>query len=219
MRLVASGLRSAAAVKRAALGSFAAAALAGLVVAAVTSWWLLVVGGACIAAAWFYTAGPKPYGYLGLGEVFVFVFFGPVATAGATYVLVERVSGLALMASVPVGLLATALLVVNNLRDIPTDRAAGKRTLAVRLGDRPTRVLYVALLAASFVMVPVVAGLWARPAAALGLLAVVAARAPAVRVLGGAAGRDLIAVLGATGRVQLLFGTAFAVGLVVSGLG
>lgn len=219
VRLVASGLRSAAAVKRAAMASFGAAAAAGLVVAAATTWWLLVLGAACIAAAWFYTAGPKPYGYLGLGELFVFVFFGPVATAGTTYVLVEQVDGMALAASVPVGLLATALLVVNNLRDIPTDGLAGKRTLAVRLGDRRTRVLYVVLLAGSFAMVPVVAGWWVRPAAALGLLAVVAARGPTARVLGGAAGRDLIAVLGATGRVQLIFGVAFALGLLLSGLG
>ncbi len=219
VRLVASGLRSATAVKWAALASFALAALAGLVVAAATSWWLVLVGGACIAAAWFYTAGPKPYGYLGLGEAFVFVFFGPVATAGTTFVLVESVDGLALAASVPVGLLATALLVVNNLRDIPTDAVAGKRTLAVRLGDRRTRVLYVALLAGSFVMVPVVAGWWVRPAAALALLAVVAARGPTAKVLSGASGRDLIAVLGATGRVQLIFGAGFALGLVLSGLG
>ncbi|MFN0027800.1 MAG: 1,4-dihydroxy-2-naphthoate polyprenyltransferase [Acidimicrobiales bacterium] len=219
VRLVASGLRSAAAVKRAALASFGVAAVAGLGVAAVTSWWLVVVGGACIAAAWFYTAGPKPYGYLGLGELFVFVFFGPVATAGTTYVLVEEVSGLALAASVPVGLLATALLVVNNLRDIPTDRVAGKRTLAVRLGDTRTRVLYVVLLAVSFVLVPVVAGWWVRPAAALGLMAVVVARGPTGKVLGGATGRDLIAVLGATGRVQLVFGVSFAAGLVLSGQG
>ncbi len=218
-RLVAAGLASASAVKRAALAAFAVAAGAGLVLAAVTSWWLIAVGAACIAAAWFYTGGPKPYGYLGLGEVFVFVFFGLVATAGTTFVLIEALTALALAAAVPVGLLATALLVVNNLRDIPTDRQAGKRTLAVRLGDGPTRVFYVALLVASFVVASVVAGWFLRPAAALALVAVAAARKPVTQVLAGVGGRDLIAVLGATGRLQLLFGAAFAAGLAFSGLG
>ena len=218
-RLVAAGLASASAVKRAALAAFAVAAGAGLVLAAVTSWWLIAVGAACIAAAWFYTGGPKPYGYLGLGEVFVFVFFGLVATAGTTFVLIEALTALALAAAVPVGLLATALLVVNNLRDIPTDREAGKRTLAVRLGDGRTRVFYVALLVASFVVASVVAGWFLRPAAALALVAVAAARKPVTQVLAGVGGRDLIAVLGATGRLQLLFGAAFAAGLAFSGLG
>ncbi len=218
-RLVAAGLASASAVKRAALAAFAVAAGAGLVLAAVTSWWLIAVGAACIAAAWFYTGGPKPYGYLGLGEVFVFVFFGLVATAGTTFVLIEALTALALAAAVPVGLLATALLVVNNLRDIPTDRQAGKRTLAVRLGDGRTRVFYVALLVASFVVASVVAGWFLRPAAALALVAVAATRKPVTQVLAGVGGRDLIAVLGATGRLQLLFGAAFAAGLAFSGLG
>lgn len=219
LRLVASGLASPTAVKRAALASFGVAAVAGLVLAATTTWWLLAVGAASIAAAWCYTGGPKPYGYLGLGELFVFVFFGLVATAGTTFVLVEALTGLAVAAAVPVGLLAVALLVVNNLRDIPTDAVAGKRTLAVRLGDRRTRVLYVALLAVAFVAASVTAGWFLRPAAALALLAIPAARTPARIVLGGATGRDLIPVLGGTGRVQLLFGAAFSLGLFISGLG
>ena len=135
VRLVASGLRPAAAVKRAAFEAFGVAAVAGLALAATTSWWLLVVGVAAIAAAWFYTGGPRPYGYAGLGELFVFLFFGLVATVGTTYVAVERVTGLSVVMGAGAGCLACALLVVNNLRDIPSDTLAGKRTLAVRLGD------------------------------------------------------------------------------------
>ena len=140
VRLVASGLAAPAAVKRAALVAFAVAAVAGLVLAASTSWWLLAVGVASIAAAWGYTGGPRPYGYLGLGELFVFVFFGLVATVGTTYVGVEQITGLSVVVGSAAGCIACALLVVNNLRDIPTDRQAGKRTLAVRLGDRRTRI-------------------------------------------------------------------------------
>jgi 1,4-dihydroxy-2-naphthoate octaprenyltransferase len=172
-----------------------------------------VVGAAAIAAGWFYTGGPRPYGYLGLGEVFVFVFFGVVATAGSAYVQEESLSWLALGASVPVGLLATALLVVNNLRDIPGDSASGKRTLAVRLGDARTRWLYTGLLVGAAVTVPLVAGLGERPAAAAALAAVPLARQPVVDVLGGARGPALIPVLGATGRVQLAFGALLAAGL------
>jgi 1,4-dihydroxy-2-naphthoate octaprenyltransferase len=175
-----------------------------------------VVGAAAIAAGWFYTGGSHPYGYLGLGELFVFVFFGVVATAGSAYVQEESLSWLALGASVPVGLLATALLVVNNLRDIPGDTASGKRTLAVRLGDARTRALYVGLLVGAAVMVPLVAGLGERPAAAAALAAVPLARRPVVAVLSGARGAALIPVLGATGQVQLLFGGLLAAGLWIS---
>ena len=145
-RLVGGGLAPAKAVKRAAFVAFGLAAVCGLVLAIVTSWWLLAVGAAAILAGWFYTGGPKPYGYLGLGEVFVFVFFGLVATAGTTYVVAERLTAVAWLLGAAAGSLACALLVVNNLRDIPTDRKVGKRTLAVRLGDRSTRLFYVALL-------------------------------------------------------------------------
>ena len=143
VRLVASGLKPPAAVKQAAFGAFGVAAVAGLALAATTSWWLLAVGAASIAAAWFYTGGPRPYGYAGLGEVFVFLFFGLVATVGTTFVAVERITGLSIVMGCAAGCLACALLVVNNLRDIPGDTVAGKRTLAVRLGDARTRVLYV----------------------------------------------------------------------------
>jgi 1,4-dihydroxy-2-naphthoate polyprenyltransferase len=216
VRLVGSGLAAPATVRRSAVGSFAVAALAGLALAVAVGWELLVVGAVAIAAGWFYTGGPRPYGYLGLGEVFVFMFFGVVATAGSAYVHEEALSGLALAASVPVGLLATALLVINNLRDIPGDTASGKRTLAVRLGDARTRVLYVGLLVGAVVTVPLIAGLGERPAAALALAAVPLGRGPVIDVLGGARGRDLIGVLGATGRVQLAFGGLLALGLWIS---
>ena len=214
-RLVAGGLAEASAVKRAALAAFGAAAAAGLVLAATTSWWLLAVGAAAILAAWFYTGGPKPYGYLGLGEVFVFVFFGLVATTGTTYAVCRRITGMAWWAAVAAGCLACALLVVNNLRDIPTDRGVGKRTLAVRLGDRATRWLYLGLLIASMAVV-VVLGATGRPWALLGLAGAVVA-VPAVKAIrGGAAGRSLIPVLGATGRVQLATGLLTALGLALS---
>ena len=133
LRLVASGTATPGAVKRAALLVFVFAGVAGLALAAVAGWWLLAVGAACVAAAWLYTGGPRPYGYVGLGEVSVFAFFGVVATVGTAYVQTEKVTGLELLTALPVGLLAVSLLVVNNLRDIPGDTAAGKRTLAVRL--------------------------------------------------------------------------------------
>ena len=217
LRLVASGTKPAGAVKRAAFAAFGVAGVAGLVLAAATTWWLIAVGLVCVAAAWFYTGGPRPYGYAGLGEAFVFVFFGVVATTGSAFVQIERITPLTLTASIPVGLLATALLVVNNLRDIPGDTEAGKRTLAVRLGDLRTRVLYTALIGAAFVSVPFIAGLSARPLAAAALFVVLLARPPVQRVLEGATGPALIPVLGATGRVQLVFGAVFAVGLWLGG--
>ena len=214
-RLVGDALASPAQVKRAAQLSFMVAGLAGLGLAAAAGWWLLVVGAASIAAGALYTGGPRPYGYLGLGELFVFVFFGLVATTGSFYVQAEVITGLSVTAAVPVGLWATALLVINNLRDIPGDTAVGKRTLAVRLGDRRTRVLYGVILAAAFVMVGVVA--LTRPWAALGLFGVVVAVGPARTVKHGAKGVDLIPVLAATGRVQLAGGLLLAAGVALSG--
>lgn len=213
VRLVGQGLADPGAVKRAAMASFAVAGLFGAALAAAVGPELIVVGAAAIAAGWFYTGGPRPYGYAGMGEVFVFVFFGVVATAGSAYVQTGSLSTLALAASVPVGLLATALLVINNLRDIPGDTEVGKRTLAVRLGDKRTRYLYTALMALPFVCVPLVAGLGARPGGAAALAAVVLATKPVTRVLSGARGSALIAVLGETGRVQLAFGVLFSAGL------
>ncbi|MEO5724115.1 MAG: 1,4-dihydroxy-2-naphthoate polyprenyltransferase [Ilumatobacteraceae bacterium] len=210
-RLVASGLASATAVKRAAFAAFGVAAASGLALAAVTSWWLLVVGVAAILAGWFYTGGPKPYGYLGLGELFVFVFFGLVATVGTTYVICQRFPALTWICGCLAGCMACALLVVNNLRDIPTDRLVGKATMAVRLGDAATRWWYIGLLAAAAGLV-VGAGLQ-RPLALIGLVGFVAAWKPIVAVRRGANGRDLLAVLGGTGRVQLIVGLLTAAGL------
>lgn len=213
VRLVGSGLVSPKRVKAAALIAFGIAAVAGGVLAIVTTLWLVAVGIAAIAAAWFYTGGKNPYGYMGLGEVFVFVFFGVVATVGSTFVVVEELPSLTWLASIPVGCLACALLVINNLRDIPTDKEVGKRTLAVRLGDARTRSFYGALIALAGLFTVLAAV--QRPAAVFGLFGVAAAL-PAWRVVrSGAVGRDLIAVLGLTGRAQLVFGATFAIGLVV----
>ncbi|MDQ1355645.1 MAG: 1,4-dihydroxy-2-naphthoate polyprenyltransferase [Acidimicrobiaceae bacterium] len=211
VRLVASGLASPEAVKRAALLSFGLAAIVGLVLASVAGWWLIAVGAACLAAGWLYTGGPRPYGYAGLGEVFVFVFFGLVATTGTAYVQLGRITGLALLASVPVGLLAVALLVVNNLRDIPGDTTAGKLTLAVKLGAPATRILYSGTIATAFAAVALIAVV--RPWALLALAAVPLAVPPVRRVLAGEAGRGLVAVLQATGRLQLAFGVLLAAGI------
>ncbi len=211
LRLVASGTASPGAVKRAALLAFAVAGVAGLVLAAVAGWWLVAVGVACVAAAWLYTGGPRPYGYVGLGEVSVFAFFGVVATVGTAYVQTEKVTGLEVLTALPVGLLAVSLLVVNNLRDIPGDSAAGKRTLAVRLGPAATRRFYEACALGAFVaLVPIA---FIRPWALLGLVALPLAAVPLRAVAGGAEGPALIPVLGATGRAQLALGLLLAIGL------
>jgi len=217
VRLVAGRLASARAVRGAALLAFGVAAAAGLALAVAVGWELVLVGAASFAAGWLYTGGPRPYGYLGLGEVFVFTFFGLVATVGSAYVQIEAVTRLAVLAALPVGFLATALLVVNNLRDIPTDTTSGKRTLAVRLGDPRTRTAYVGLVVAAFAGVVLVAIAGERPEALLALVAVPVAVAPVREVLGGAGGPALIPVLGATGRLQLVTGLLLAVGLALGG--
>lgn len=215
LRLVGSGAAPPSRVKQAAFLAFGAAGAAGLLLAAVTTWWLLVVGAAAIASAWLYTGGPRPYGYAGLGEVFVFVFFGLVATAGTGYVVADRLTGTMLVSGSAAGCFACALLVINNLRDIPGDTVAGKRTLAVRLGDRTTRGVFVSLFLAAAVLV--VLSAVAEGAAALVGIVGVAAAWPAVRDVGsGATGRDLIPVLGAVGRAQLVFGAAYAAGLFIA---
>ncbi len=215
VRLVGQGLASPKSVKVAAMAAFGVAGVVGAALALAVGPELFVVGAAAIAAGWFYTGGPRPYGYAGLGEAFVFVFFGVVATAGSTYVQTGSLTALGLAASVPVGLLATALLVVNNLRDIPGDTQVGKNTLAVRLGDARTRALYTGLLVATFVLVPPVSALSGRPFGAVALAAVVLARKPVFEVLSGAKGPALIGVLGDTGKVQLAFGLLFTVGLAI----
>ena len=213
VRLVAAGLAPPRQVLAAAFGCFFLAGVAGLALAAVTSWWLLAVGAACIAAAWFYTGGPKPYGYSGLGEVFVFLCFGVVAVAGTAYVQMEALSWLGLAAAVPAGLLACALLMVNNLRDIGTDTVAGKRTLAVMLGDARSRWGYVLTLLVPFGVAALLA--FFRPFTLLTALALPLARLPIRSVRAGASGPALIRALGQTGRLQLAFGIAFTIGLAI----
>ena len=213
MRLVGSGAASPRAVKYAAFGCFAAACVLGLVLAAVTSWWIVAAGALCVLAAWFYTGGSHPYGYRGLGEVSVFLFFGVAAVAGTAYVQMGRLSWLGLAASVPAGLLSCALLMVNNLRDINSDATSGKRTLAVRIGDSRARLTYLLFLLVPFALGAALAVY--RPFSLLMLLALPLAIAPVRAVRGGVTGPGLIATLGQTGRLQLAFGVAFTVGLAI----
>ena len=214
LRLVGSGVAAPAAVKRAALLSFLVAAVAGLVLALLVAWWLLLVGAACIVAAWFYTGGRSPYGYRGLGEVSVFVFFGLVATVGTTYVQAEEVTYSSVLAGIGCGALACAILVANNLRDIPTDEVAGKRTLAVRLGDRRTRLLYVALVFTAYAMVVLMALDHLVVIVALGT-ALPAVR-PTLGVLYGAKGRELVPVLKETGLLLLVYGLVLGAALALA---
>ncbi|WP_296607117.1 1,4-dihydroxy-2-naphthoate polyprenyltransferase [Nocardioides sp.] len=216
MRLVGSGAAAPGAVKRAAFLAFGVAGVAGLALAATTAWWLVLVGLVSALAAWFYTGGSRPYGYLGLGEVMVFVFFGLVAVIGTAYVQTETWEWAALWAAVGVGALACAILVANNLRDIPTDTVAGKRTLAVLLGDRRTRLLYAMLVvvaAAAVALVALATSWWALLGLGFLVLAVPASRT----VLGGATGPGLIPVLQSTGLAELLWAALVALGLVVAG--
>ncbi len=212
-RLVGSGLATPGEVRTAMLVAFGVAAMAGLTLAAAVTPWLLLIGAASIAAGWLYTGGPKPYGYLGLGELFVFVFFGLVATVGSVYVHQQEVPVVAWPAAIAVGLLASALLVVNNLRDRPTDAESGKKTLAVRMGDRRTRVLYVILVDGALVAGSLCA--LSRPWAVLVLGAGVVAGPAVRRVLAGAEGAVLINILGRTGATQLVAGGLLTIGLVV----
>ena len=216
LRLTATKLATPTQVKSAALIAFAVGAIAGLVLVVLTrEWWLLVVGIAALLAAWYYTGGRNPYGYRGLGEISVFVFFGVVATVGTAYVQTEQLSALAWMTSVGVGALACALLVVNNLRDIPTDRASGKRTLAVRIGETNTRALYIVLVNAALVVLVVIALTWTEWAL-LALAAFIFAVPPIGAVASRASGRELIPVLVATGRTQLLYGLLLGVALALA---
>jgi 1,4-dihydroxy-2-naphthoate octaprenyltransferase len=207
VRLVGQKLASPAAVKRAAILSFAVAAAFGLALCAAAGWQLVLVGAAAILAGWFYTGGPRPYGYAGLGELFVFVFFGLVATVGSTYVQIERIAWQSVVGGIAVGLWATALLVVNNLRDRVGDEKSGKRTVAVRIGDRNTRVLYVACL-----VVGVVVGLFVSPFVVIALPFVYL---PSRLVQKGATGRELVAVLMRTSTLQMVGGAALSLGLLV----
>ena len=216
IRLVGQGLASAKSVKIAAVVALGIGGLAGFVLVALSgSWWLLVVGAAAIAAAWLYTGGPRPYGYAGLGEAFVFVFFGLVAVMGTAYTQTSHMTWLAFAAALPPGLWSMAILMANNLRDIPTDREAGKRTLAVKLGDSRSRQLFAATVLAGFLVIACLALVtgWAL----LGLVAFPLAIRPISTVLAGAAGRDLVPVLSGTSQVLLAGGLLLGLGLAIGG--
>ena len=213
LRLVGSGAAKPRTVRTAAFLAFAVAGAAGLGLALATSWWLIFFGIAAVAAAWFYTGGPKPYGYFGFGEVFVFVFFGLLAVVGTAYVQIGAAPLTAWVSAIGVGLLACALLMVNNLRDIPTDTDAGKRTVAVLLGDRLSRRVFAAMIGIAYVAV-VVIGV-RHPWALLAIASVPLAVPPLRTTLRGAQGRDLIAVLGATGRLEFVYAALLCIGLVL----
>ena len=217
VRLVGQGLAEPRSVKLAAIGALACGAVAGLALVAWSgSWWLLAVGAAAIAAAWLYTGGPRPYGYAGLGELFVFVFFGLVAVIGTAYTQTGNITWLAPLAALPPGLWAVAILMANNIRDIPTDSVTGKHTLAVRLGDATSRRLFSATVLAGFVVVAVLSAFtwWALIALASGALAV----RPIQLVREGASGRDLIPVLSGVSQVLLVGGLLLGAGLALGGV-
>ena len=211
VRVTQAGLLPPRAVWRGMVATLAAASLVGVYLVAVGGWPIVVVGVASLVCAVAYTGGPFPLGYHGLGDVFVFVFFGLVATIGSAYVHLDRVTGLSVLVAVPVGAAATALLVVNNLRDIPTDAAVGKNTLAVRWGPARTRQLYLRLM--GLTVAGTIVAFIARPAVLLALLAVPLAISPVRSVAEGSSGSALIGVLGDTGRYQLAWGLLFAAGL------
>jgi 1,4-dihydroxy-2-naphthoate octaprenyltransferase len=216
-RLVGSRAAAPTTVRAAAFACFAVAGLAGLTLVSLSrQWWLIAVGALCVAGAWFYTGGRRPYGYAGLGEVAVFIFFGPVAVLGTTLTQSGPPNALAVVSAIGVGMLTCAVLVANNLRDIPTDETVGKRTLAVLLGDRDTRRLYAALVLLPFLLT-VLAGLRSWPML-LGLVALPAGALPVRKVLAGADGRALIRVLGQTGLLLLTWSVLTGVGLALEAL-
>jgi 1,4-dihydroxy-2-naphthoate octaprenyltransferase len=213
VRLVASGLASPGAVAAAGLIAIAIAGVAGVLLARVAGWWLLGVGAACIAGAVLYSGGPRPYASKGLGEVSVFVFFGLAATWGSSYVQAGRVTARSWWAGPAVGLLAVAILLVNNLRDIPTDAAAGKRTLAVRMGEVRTRFMYRAAVIGGLIVAIAGVVFRALPVTALLVFAGVPLALHPLRAVGSARGRDLVPVLVQTAALQLVCGLGLAVGL------
>jgi 1,4-dihydroxy-2-naphthoate octaprenyltransferase len=208
-RLVASGMATASAVKVAAIVSFAIASIAGAWLALLTSPWLILIGVISIAAAWGYTGGKNPYGYKGLGDLSVFLFFGVVATMGTYYAQTEQITLLSFIVSIPMGALSCAILAINNLRDRPKDALVGKLTVAVRIGDRNARLMYVALLALAHLAA--IATLI--PTALLTVLALPMSIALSRQVLSGISGKELIPVLGRTGKLQMVFSTLLAIGL------
>jgi 1,4-dihydroxy-2-naphthoate octaprenyltransferase len=216
LRLVGSGVATPTRVRAAAFACFGVAGLAGIVVVVLTGhWWLLAVGAAAIAAAWYYTGGSRPYGYLGLGELFVFIFFGLVAVAGTVYIQLGFVTQATWWTAIAIGALACAILVANNLRDLEGDRAVGKRTLATRLGDAGTRRFFLGLLGVAAVGVFGVAATsswWAL----LGWFMIVTLIGPVREVARGVTGRALIPVLKQTGLAELACATGLFVGLLIA---
>jgi len=210
-RLVASKLATASSVKNASFISFFVAIIAGTVLAFNTSIWLIAVGFISILAAWGYTGGKKPYGYLGFGELAVFIFFGIVATVGSYYVQVEQISSSALLLSIPMGSLSCAILVINNLRDLNQDKLVSKRTMAVKLGDANTRIFYLLLLVIAQISAAAVASI--NNYALLTLLWLPLTYSAANQVLKGASGKELITILGKTSRLQFLLALTLAISL------
>ena len=210
-RLVASGLATAVQVKRAAFISFGIASIAGFWLSLLSSPWLLLVGVAAIAAAWGYTGGKNPYGYSGLGEVSVFIFFGLTATVGTYYAQTGHVTALSVLCAVPMGALACAILAVNNLRDRAQDELVGKRTLAVRLGDSKARKGFVVLLVIAHLSALATLLPWSLITLAVLPLTFSISRS----VISGASGASLIPLLGKTGKLQMFFGVLFAIALAI----
>ena len=210
-RITAGGLAKPVQVKSAAFISFGVAAVAGLGLAITTSWWLIAVGAISIAAAWGYTGGKNPYGYIGLGELFVFIFFGLVATVGTFYVQVDEITAQSILAGVIVGSLACAILVINNVRDRAKDEVVGKRTLAVRLGDKNSRILYSVLVTAPYLLTAGFGSPWTM----LTLLTLPMTISILKALWSGIQGADLIALLGKTGKLQMLFSLALSLALII----
>ena len=214
LRLVGSGLAKASAVRNTAFGCFLIAAITGLYLSSRSSLWLILIGALAIGAAWGYTGGNNPYGYRALGEFSVFLFFGVVAVLGTYYVQSQKITFLAICASFPIGAFACAILVMNNLRDRAKDLEVGKNTLAVLLGDRATRILYLSLLMSGGLIGALTA--ISRPWALLTIITLPLSISLAVKVLKGAGGRDLIPLLQRTALIQLLFAFIYSVGLAIS---
>ncbi|MBA2456815.1 MAG: 1,4-dihydroxy-2-naphthoate polyprenyltransferase [Nocardioidaceae bacterium] len=215
LRLVGSGVATPTAVRTAAVVTLGIGAVAGIGLASISSWWLVAVGAVALAAAWTYTGGPSPYGYRALGEVAVFVFFGLVAVLGTTYAQLDTVTAVSVAGAIGIGALACAILVANNLRDIPTDAASGKRTLAVVLGDRPTRALYVTLVAVATGSLIWLAYL--APQSLLGAVFLLPAARGVDAVVRGASGRALVTVLHDAGLAELVYAVGVTAGLVLHG--